>query len=282
MPETNLETQPSNQLAVLLTLTYGDSGSPHVKRYTHWDEALSVLGNTFESVPSLSVDLGEQTSTLEDRNTTIDISKKFEPFATLASGAKHARVKVLVQQINPLDPTTLRDLFFGFIGKVTKNPGGRAGLVRATCTGVKSQLQQIRMGIPATTECQWQFAGHGCEVDRSAHTYVGTVSAIGDPSHNSVTLTLPGVTTPATELANAFFRRGQVVVDGLPIPIRASREDGRFDLFQIPPASWLGKACTLLPGCDKRLLTCRNVWLNEERFLGLGIAIPPKNPLFEE
>lgn len=296
MPETLLETSPASKYAVLVTLTWGDPGALHIARYTQWDEPLNITipehvicGDTiaeetvtFASVPSLAVDMGEISGSIEDKPTKIEILATKEPFASMVLGFRHARVSVKIEHVDPDHTSTLRTIFFGFVQTCTKNPGGRPGLIRATCGGVKAQLAQIRLGIPATSECQWQFGGFGCGVDRSTDTYTGTVTALGDPSDNAVTLLLPGVTVPATQLINVKYRRGQVRVDGLSIPIRVSHEDGRFELFSIPPPSWAGADCTLLPGCDKRYTTCKSTWNNKEQFLGCGIAIPPRNPVFEQ
>jgi hypothetical protein len=53
-------------------------------------------------------------------------------------------------------------------------------------------------------------------------------------------------------------------------------------LREIPPPSWIGETITLTPGCDGNLSTCRTVWDNEARFLGLGFSMPTRNPVFEE
>jgi len=97
-----------------------------------------------------------------------------------------------------------------------------------------------------------------------------------------VTLTLPGVSSPAAELPNGKYRRGYIEVDGLRLLIKRSRENLIFDLFDLPPIWWPGQACILHPGCDKRIKTCRQEWDNGGRFMGLGIKLPKRNPSFEE
>ena len=54
-----------------------------------------------------------------------------------------------------------------------------------------------------------------------------------------------------------------------------------FVLSKTPPASWLGQAVTVAPGCDKSLFTCDNRYLNVTSFGGFGTFMPVRNVVTE-
>jgi hypothetical protein len=63
--------------------------------------------------------------------------------------------------------------------------------------------------------------------------------------------------------------------------IARSRDDGRFDLFRIPPPWLVGLDAEVLEGCDKQLSTCI-AYGRESNFGGFGARIPFRQPIFEQ
>jgi len=284
MAQTTLETDAGAQYAVLVTLSWSNlptvGEAQTVKRYTNWTESLDINGDgseVFSSVPNMEIKLGDVHGGTQDKPGELTISREFSPFDLLRSGLVHPKIKVKVEQIDPSNMlATRRQLFWGVLGKIRANPGGRASLVRCQINGIKAQLKQIRAGIPATPTCQWIFGDPAtCGYDKQATKLSGTVLSIGGVNRVTIQLSVGAGVTP-----NGRYRRGTIKVAGLSLAIRQSYDDGNFDLFKTPPAWLVGKEAELFEGCDKQLSTCR-VFERESRFMGLGIRIPARQPLFE-
>jgi len=285
MPENSLETAAGASYAVLVTLSWSNlpvsPGDPEktTKKYAAWTEDIDINGDgseVFESAPNLEVDLGEVHGGTDDKPGELTISREYEPFNILRSGLVHPRIEVVVEQVDPTDPVlTRRVLFKGRIGKIKANPGGRASLVSANLNGVKAELNQVRLGIPATPTCQWAFGGEQCGYDKEATKQTGEVLSIGSPERVSVRLSVGSGTSP-----NNRYKRGIIKVGGLLLTIRKSYDDGFFDLFKVPPPWIVGLPAELFEGCDKQYSTCVQ-FQRQHRFMGLGIRIPDRQPLFE-
>jgi len=284
MSQQSLEIKASAEYTILCTLTYGgDPDGITVKRYVRWTDDLAVGGELYSSMPSLDFTPSEQHGGTSDNAAKLEMSANAEPFDRMVLGYRHSTVKVQVDQINPRTLDSRRNLYTGNVALITKNPSGRAGLVRATLAGLKSRIADVKLSLAMTTTCQNEFGTDtmACRVPTEAlWRREGSVTSIGDPSPNTVELDLTGITTPLLELANDRYRRGWVQVEGLKILIKRSLEDGRFELFSLPPPYWVGQNCIVNPGCDLRLETCR-LWRNEENFNGLGIKVPARNPIYE-
>lgn len=78
------------------------------------------------------------------------------------------------------------------------------------------------------------------------------------------------------------FRRGYVELDGIRVMVRDQPALNVVQLNRVPPPEWVpGTKITITPGSDKTIENCRAEWDNEERFGGLGYAIPRYNPMLE-
>lgn len=283
MSETSLETSPGASFAVLMTLEWSNEpvsgGDPAktVLRYTNWTQDVEVGGETFVSAPNMEVELGEIHGGTEDRPGKLTISRQFKPFDTLRKGLTHPKISVKIEQADPLDPVnTRRQLFWGQIGRIRSNPGGRASLVTAQLNGIKAQLKQIKLSVPATPTCVWSFGDENCGYDKEATKMTGSVLSIGSPQRVSIQLDFGSGTTP-----NNRYRQGIVKVGGMSFIIRKSNNDGTFDLFRIPPPWVVGLDVELFEGCDKNLSTCEQ-YNRVISFMGIGIRIPGRQPVFEE
>lgn len=275
--QTSLEIKPASQYALLVTMTYGSA----TVRYCRWTEDLTVGSETFTAEPQIEVEVGENHGGTEAKPSKITMPISRAPFDVLLAGYPFPEVTIKVEQADPTSiALTRRHLVEGTLIVSIKNPSGRSGIVRASFAGPKKRIQDVQnVSLRLTTSCDVPFGGMHCRVDASAWTRVGTVSAIDG---NIVTLTIPSVTNPLTELPNARYRRGSIEVEGCRVMLKKSNEDLSFELFELAPPTWVGKSMTIRAGCDKRLSTCKDVWNNEINFVGLGIKIPSRNPLYQE
>lgn len=281
MPQTTLETRRASTYACLVTLTYGDQEDPIIRRYCSWTSDLVVGGFTYLSEPLLEVELPEQNGGMDLTTGKLTIPVGREPMDDASSGYGFSKIWVTVEQVDPANLGTLRTLGLYFISKTSRNPGKRKGLVIATLSTIKQLLSGFRLSLPLTSTCCVPFGGDHCRKDASAYEREGTVASLGAPQRNSVTLTLPAVLDPPSELADNRFAKGTLKVEGRSFRIVKSYENLTFDLDEIPPPWIVGKDCKIFPGCRKRLEDCR-VWDNEINFMGLGIKLPGRNPIFEE
>jgi hypothetical protein len=280
MSETTLETAASASYAIMVTLTWSNEpttgDSQTVKRYTNWTEDFTVDAEDFESVTDMEVSLGEIHGGTDDRPGKLTISRQFSPFDVLRSGLLHPRVHIKVEQCDPLDPSnTRRQLFWGHLGRIRSNPGGRASLVTAQLNGIKAELKQVRLGIPATATCAWSFGDSKCGYDKEATKLSGTVLSVGSPQRVSIQLDVGSGVTP-----NSHYRQGIIRCGGMAFVIRSSYNDGYFDVYNRPPDWIVGLDADLYEGCDKNYSTCQQFG-RQGQFMGLGIRIPGRQPLFE-
>jgi len=282
MPQTTLETSAAAQYAVLVTLSWSNlptaGDAVTYKRYTNWTSDLDINGDAsevFESTPTLQVDLGEIHGGTEDKHGKMTIGRDSEPFDVLRKGLIHPSVSIVVEHLDPTNMlATRRKLFTGQLGKIHANPAGKTSLVRSELLGIKDPLKGLKVGYAMTPSCQLPFGGPICGYDKEATKQVGTVLAVGSPRRVSIQLSVGNGTSP-----NERFRRGKIMVAGMSLAIRQSYDDGFFDTFRTPPEWIVGKDVWLYEGCDKQLSTCR-VFDREESFVGLGIKIPSRNPVF--
>jgi len=275
MTENSLDKEPANLFTVLVTFTYGSA--PTVKRYARNSEDITLGSDTFTAAPTLSVELKEQHGGTEDDGAELSVDAGLAPFDNLTTGEAHSRVAVKIEEADPDDAGTRRELYYGWIRTVRVAPNGRSRLATATIEGIKSRLK-VAMGVPATTTCAWRFGDDRCQFDVASERATGTISALQtNGERNRLTINFDG----SPDLDNERWRRGYLEVDGLRIMIRKSFNDGRFELTRLPPSRWINADVTATPGCDKRIATCRDVWDNEEHFGGLGYAMPARNPLFQ-
>lgn len=282
MAQTTLETRAASQYAALVTLSYGDKAAPTIRRYTSWTNDLVVGGQTFISEPLLDIELPEQTGGVEMKEGKLTCPSWREPFDLLSTGFGFSKVWVKIDQVDPSNiVATFRNLNLSSITKVRKNPGKRKGLSECTLANMKLGLNGFRLSLPMTSTCCVPFGGDHCRKDASALEQTGTVASIGTPQRNSVTLVLPAVLDPVSQLPDNKFAMGTLQVNGRSFRIVKSYESLTFDLNELAPPWIVGQACKIYPGCRKRLEDCR-VWDNEINFMGLGIKIPARNPVFEQ
>jgi len=83
-----------------------------------------------------------------------------------------------------------------------------------------------------------------------------------------------------------YWRRGYILRDGLAIGIRdwSDADPTVFYLTRGVPEDWVlagGDSVLLVPGCDGHIETCRDVFNQEETFMGMGYKMPDHHPNYE-
>lgn len=281
MTQSILHTEPQAKHAFLLTLVSGST----TYRFCRWDDDLTVGANTFTSMPSLTYDLEAQGGSVEDEKATITFDSQVAPMPALLSPYVHALVTATLQEVVPGTDSTIRNIFKGTFGSITQNPEGNENIVKVEINGLKKRLEDAKVGLPALSTCLNVLGDSRCQKDISGDILTGTVVSVRTQWDNQVTLTLSG----SPNMTNARWRRGYVSVNGANSVIRQVIDAGTnpaptVSLFlrDFPPDSWVGQSIELTPGCDGNLSTCRSVWDNEVHYMGIGFAMPSRNPVFSE
>ena len=264
-------------------LSYGDPLS--YERYVLKAGQETVAGKTFSQMPTGSLELGSYSVGFTTRPLTLVLPLLPGLLSGLAVSGEPfydtARVKVyeVVRGVTGGGQAVDLVLADGFVYRATKNFRGREGMVGLEIGGEKLALQ-APMGIPVNAECAWGFQSTGCGVSATPHQ--ATVLTIGNKTITVGTIS-PAIPSSVDEENDEYLHRGYASYQGINIPIRGWNVDepNTVLLSRTAPVAWLGKAISLVPGCDKSLTTCVDRWDNEERFLGLGIGMPPYKPLFE-
>lgn len=276
MAQTNLDKSAASQMAVWIDLTFGGttlyyiSGSRSVK-------IGGKFGDIYTPAKGLEATIGRNHGGISDQPSFFQMADTLEPLATMIQGYVHAPVSVRIGHVDPADGDGIyeRLLYVGRITKVTKNPSGRQGIVRAECLGTKSLLK-ISLGLSLTPTCQWRFADAStCQATKV--TIAGTVSAVRVTGNTEVEVagTFP-------DLTPELWKRGYLEVDGARVMIRqvsAIAGGAKFTTTRVPPDSWVGMAASVNSGCDKQPSTCEDIYDNINNINAPGISIPPYNPL---
>jgi hypothetical protein len=271
----------------LLELSYGASAGTSA-RFTTRAAAVTYEGDTYAALPKLAVvELPANTGVLEEGTLKLEVPVDAHAlFAALVSGEKHSPVYATLRQVNePLQDDGGADevlvlCLMWRVGKATKNPTKKRGVVRLEATGPKAHLADA-LGMPALYQCAWQLFDQGCGLETLSDN-TGTLTAIDGTDNKKVTITGVSVTVPGATPGKTFHR-GYVERDGMRLEIRdwSSGASTTFHLERKPPAAWVGQTVTVVAGCDKAIETCRGRFANEERFQGCGYAMPDRQPNFE-
>lgn len=252
-----------------MTFTYG--ASPTVRRYALWTSDITIDGNTYAALPAMEVRYNEQHGGTQDVPTEIDIDGTVQPIVNMI-GQPHPRVRCKIQEVNPLDLSTLRTTFEGYVGPVTINVQGRPRVARVTVRSWKSLLQ-IPLGIQCNPQCDNRLGDPvTCKVNVASLRGTGTITAIAG---NVATITgLP---------SGRQWMNGYVEIDSLRIGIRfwQASDATRFVLRRFPPTSWTGLSAMVSPGCLKTKEACNTDYANLANFAGRGRAMLDRNPLWE-
>jgi len=236
---------------------------------------LSYEGNTYQNVEGLKVDLPAESGGLDkDEGKLEGVGINDSSFLTrLSNHYPFSKVEVTVRELD-IDLSTdsvsdVRTLFTGLVYQATPMP--LTGYMNIIFKGWK-YYTDITAGLPCTEQCAWGVLGNrgcGASVVEEEHT----VAAV-----SSYTLTILG---SLSDTRSFLFNKGYIEKEGARIKIKYHETGNTFQLSKPAPATWVGSTITIYSGCDRQLSTCRDVYDNEERFMGLGVAMVDYNPFYE-
>ena len=271
--------QSNKRSFALVKFTFGDPAAPTIKRFTNVAADVTGTDGVFVANQNMAVTLDAFSGVFDEKPIRIDMDKTVDSFFDdISRGEPHSPIFVEVWElIESIDGTDEEiKLFTGRVTKVFDNYRGKQNQIRIEARTWKGKID-IPMGVIATHQCAWIFTGEGCEV--VARTFAGTIDTIVG---FTVTLTVaPATGSPPTTFFPREFQRGYMKRDGLRITIRDWNTGLVFQMTKPPPLEWVGKAVTLVAGCDKTIETCRTIHDNEERTIPLGFAMLPYNPNYE-
>jgi len=270
----------------LVKFTHGGPTSPEA--FTNLDSDYSFGGVDYESTPSMEIQLPENDGILQDNPLTITLPVSEDPAAfqnRYTSGEPFAVTTVEVIEIqrseNAEGTLTVSTVFKGECGEYVRNAEGEPGLCRIEALPLKARIKEVALGLPCNHQCVNILGGPVCKVDMSVASRTLNV-LITDIDGSKVT-----VSAIPTGLGDRFYQRGDMTLEGLTISIHDWRDEingNRLEFFmrRKPPEDWDGRTVVLRSGCDKTIETCRARYSNEANFLGIGFAIPPYHPNFED
>lgn len=271
---------------LLVEFRYGDSFSPQYARYTDWGQ--DTAGYT--STEGLEVETPENVGTFSEKEARVVLP--MDAFTTRASdGLPHSPIFLRITEITaglfPGDASHQLVLFNGRVERSVRNFEGANNSVAFFALPIKSKLD-VPLGLQCLHTCIWSLFRNACGNGRAeaSHRIFDQIEAI-DGAEITVNA-LSALCSPVSPGGNVdrYWERGYVEKDGLQIGIRIWKltDPTVFVLRRRPPSDWLMAgvgSIKFVPGCHKTIQDCRDVWDNEENFNGLGYAMLPYNPLFE-
>jgi len=246
-------------------------------RYCRGTQAVIVSGDTYGAIPAIDVELPVIDGGVEDKPCKIRLPATTYPFADMIhhKGAE-TEVTVMEADVNDLSLTP-RVVFKGTLSKVRTNWRSYNGMIEIELVGRKHFIKDAAIGIKCTDRCPLMFGDTVCGATPAFVT--ATVLSVDGTLIELVSLTNDSVKPPWT---SGRYTRGTVSLNGLKLMVREHKTGlKKLLLANPPPASWVGQVVTIKEGCDKTVLACK-AHGREERFLGIGLAMPKYNPIYED
>lgn len=269
--------RPAKKYVTLVEFKYGDPADPDFYRLTDWTDDVTHEGVIWRSMPELDVTVPPNLATLQEE--PLKVESPPDPFfVELSQPWAQPPVFTRVLQIaipaggQDVDPDEIT-LFNGLGESIESNARGKADRYSFEAITWKARAS-IPLGTPATPHCTNEYGKPGCFFDVEAEKREGIVVEIDGQQ-----VTITGLPSHG----NAWWHRGRVRYRGVEISIRKWKPalPEVFHLVDAMPPSWAGATILVLPGCDRKKTTCRDIMNNEKNFNGIGIAIPAYNPNFE-
>lgn len=242
------------------------------------------------STPSMEVEVPDNTGAFQDKEARVTLP--LDAFTDrISDGRPHRPAFVRIEQqtrgLSAGEAGTNLVLFRGQVELGIRNYQRRAGRVAITALPRKSRLD-ISLGLQGCHHDEARIFGPMSGLVQSSHEQTGQISSIVG---KIVTITTPrtAITSPTAPggTNDRFWERGWLEKDGLRIQVHIWNRLDNAALFVLrakPPADWLlaGTASILfIPGTHGTIEDARDVWDDEEHFLGFGYACPDWNVLME-
>lgn len=286
---------PEKDGYLLVTIQYGDPASPSFQRYTDWPQ--DQQGHT--SVPSMEVDIPENTLTFEEN----ELEVKLPPDSFLADASAGLRFSPMYIQVEEVtrgifagDAGGQQVLFKGRVKRIIKNFEKDPDIVAIYAKPRKAEMR-TRLGISVTHQCGDNLFGPHCQLVRAVFARTGQILNINGKVVTIDAVNSPAVVAPTSPGGNVdrYWERGYLEFEGRRINVYKWEltDPTRFVLREVPQASWANAgptSITFVPGCHKNIAIddlgvksgdCIDVYDNEINFFGVGFAIPPYQPNFE-
>lgn len=260
--------------ALLFEFKFGNT----VRRYTDNNVQILFQAQVYTSKPTIEVLRVFNATDINSSNdgpNAIDIRfpvGTFPELADMEAGYATEPIEVRIREWHRdfIGLVEVFDLFHGY-GDEASDDGKE---VRLRCINERAFLS-TPMGIPVWNECAWQFADpHTCKANVASFLRDRQIVEVKEdviyiPSNNLMPF-----------IRENLWDFGFVRVGELRIGIKrwSSGSPDAFVLMHLAPPSWVGKTGTFHPGCNKSIANCRE-WAREESFMGLGNALPNKNPV---
>jgi hypothetical protein len=256
-----------------------------VARYTDWQQDILQ----FASTPLMEVDLPPNGGEFGEREARIVLP--LDAFTDpLSDGLPHSPTFVKIEEqthgLEAGDEATVLTLFRGQVERGIRNYQGRTSLVALKALPLKSRLD-VKIGLQCNHYDEARLFGPMSGLVQSSFDQTGQIASINgkevtiSPNASIENPTAPGGTN------DRFWERGWLEKDGLRISVHIwnKLDDPKvFALRQRPPANWVLAGATsilFIPGTHATIEDARDVWDDEEHFLGLAYAMLNYNPIFE-
>ena len=273
--------QPQKDGYNLVELSWVDDSGTNYHRVTNWSDWVEDdLAIQYEPVPEMNLEIPPITFGFDERPLRFDLKLVEGGFVDLVSRAVpfNDDIRVTLREVRELEGDRKTNwLFVGRLLRTVRNHRGKLGVVHFECVNWKWGLNKIVAGLPTNPECENTFGFNGCSVDVQSRQEIGTITNI----ELGARIKVSGVSRAGLDVDFRYWRGGSVSYNGVTIYIRNGNQQNTFQLAREVPPEWEGVQAKFLPGCDRSLGMCRDVWDNEEDFAGRGRRIPAYNPLFE-
>ena len=268
----------------LVQFNYGEDAAS-IARYT--DLERDTIGYT--STPLLQVEVPDNVGSFQERGARVVLPADAFTDRFLDSPT-HDPVFVRVeQQIRGLTAGEAGSnliLFRGRVERVIHNYQRRPNLVAFEVLSAKSRLD-VPLGLQMNHHDEARIFGPLSGLTQGTHDVLGEIASAVD---KVVTIVTPAalITSPSAPGGDnsRFWERGWLERDGARIGIHiwSIADPDVFVLRERPPASWIlagTQSVLFVPGSHGTIEDARDVWDDEEHFLGWGYACQNYNPIIE-
>jgi hypothetical protein len=265
-----IDSAATRHLVPIVTLRWGNPITEI--SYIRWD--VDFLDKI--AAPELDVSDWKQDGTTKDTPITFVIGRDRAPIGAMTRPWPHAPVECIIAEGDPVR-NEVRTVYRGTIAKTIRNSDGFRKLVKVQVNGIRERFA-IPLGILVDSKCPWTFADapspSNCAIDPAPLRQNVSIDVM---EKNVITISGGDSLLSIKD----YLSFGSLTFDGLSIFIQSHDGAGHLVLGKIPPPEWQSAVAIAMPGCDKRIDTCRKKWSNEARFGGVGLAIPAYHPQIE-